>query len=124
MIYKVVDHSQAGFIPGRVISDNVLLASELVKGYNRKYNEPKCMIKVDLQKAYDSVEWEFLENVLSELGFPKLYIDWVMSCVRSVSFSVLINGKPGPVIKARRELRQGDPISPYLFALCMEYLSR
>ncbi|XP_021741986.1 uncharacterized protein LOC110708209 [Chenopodium quinoa] len=72
------------------------------------------MIKVDLKKAYDSVEWGFLESVLSELGFPSLFIKWILGCITSVSFSILINGAPSKPFKAKKGLRQGDPLSPFL----------
>ncbi|XP_070031346.1 uncharacterized protein [Nicotiana tomentosiformis] len=72
---KVMNHiisdSQAGFIPGRRIADNIILAHELDKSYNMKHISPRCMIKVDLQKAYDSVEWIYLEQVLEGLAFPE-----------------------------------------------------
>lgn len=63
----VVNESQAGFIPGRSIPDNILLASELIKGYSRKHISPRCTIKIDLRKAYDSLQWSFLKTMLHEL---------------------------------------------------------
>lgn len=63
VIGEVVSQSQAGFIPDRQLADNFILATELIKGYNRKNVSPRCMIKVDLQKAYDSLEWPFLEMI-------------------------------------------------------------
>ncbi|XP_056691836.1 uncharacterized protein [Spinacia oleracea] len=89
-----------------------------------KHVSPRCMIKVDLKKSYDSLEWPFLKTMLSELGFPMKFVNWVMQCLYSVSYSILINGCPTKPIPAKKGLRQGDPISPYLFALGMEYLSR
>ncbi|XP_056685776.1 uncharacterized protein [Spinacia oleracea] len=124
IIGEVVNDSQAGFIPGRNIADNILLASELVKCYSRKYISPRCMIKVDLKKAYDSLEWPFLKSMMHELGFPDMFIRWVMECLGTISYSILVNGFPTLPIPAKKGLRQGDPMSPYLFALGMEYLSR
>ncbi|XP_056695389.1 uncharacterized protein [Spinacia oleracea] len=124
VIGTVVSCSQSGFIPGRSISDNILLSCELVKCYSRKHISPRCMIKVDLKNAYDSLEWPFLKTMLSELGFPVKFVNWVMQCLYSVSYSILINGCPTKPIPAKKGLRQGDPISPYLFSLGMEYLSR
>lgn len=70
VISEVVDSAQSGFIPGRHISDNILIASELVKGYTRSHISPRWMAKIELRKVYDFVEWSFLELVLKELGFP------------------------------------------------------
>ncbi|XP_048503093.1 secreted RxLR effector protein 78-like [Beta vulgaris subsp. vulgaris] len=124
MINEVIDLAQAGCMPGRNISDNILLATELIKGYNTKHISPRCMMKVDLKKAYDSIEWPFLQMMMNKLGFPSRFINWVMACVSSVSFSILINGAPCKPFKAKKGLRQGDPMSPFLFAIGMEYLSR
>ena len=70
VIGKVIDPAQSGFIPGRQMTENILLATELIKGYSRKHNSPRCMIKMDLRKAYDSISWVFLFSVMEEMGFP------------------------------------------------------
>lgn len=70
----LIDISQAAFVPGRVLTDNIILSHELVKGYGRKGVSPRCMLKVDMQKAYDSVEWVFLEQVLEGLNFPTIFV--------------------------------------------------
>lgn len=75
-----------------------------------------------MSKAYDQVEWLFIESVLWKFGFAEGWISWIMWCIKSVEYMVLINGKPKGNIIPERELRQGDQLSPYLFILCTEAL--
>ncbi|KAL0342564.1 UNVERIFIED_CONTAM: hypothetical protein Scaly_1919000 [Sesamum calycinum] len=120
---KLISPSQNAFVLGRSIGDNILLAQELFAGYNRQGLPMRCALKVDLRKAYDTVEWDFLSAVLQLFGFPGTFIGWVEECVTTPMFSVCINGNPHGFFKGARGLRQGDPMSPFLFVLIMEMTS-
>lgn len=120
----IISEGQGAFVKGRELLFNVLLCQDLARGYNRKYSPPSCLMKVDLHKAFDSVHWAFLREWLNAPKFPSLFIQWVMKCITSVHFTVSINGKQGELFKGKRGLKQGDPLSPLLFILTMEYLSR
>lgn len=91
--------------------------------YNRKNTTSSCLIKIDLKKAYDSVEWNFVMEMLHALNFPRKYIGWVITCVQTTRYSITINGGVYGDISGKRGLRQGDPLSPLLFVVCLEYVS-
>nr|GEY14494.1 RNA-directed DNA polymerase, eukaryota, reverse transcriptase zinc-binding domain protein [Tanacetum cinerariifolium] len=120
---KVVSINQSAFIPGRNIQDNILLTQELLKGYNRKNGPKRCALKIDLQKAYDTVSWSFLKTILERFGFHDVMINWIMTCISTSAFSISVNGQSHGYFKGARGLRQGDPISSYLFTLVMEVLN-
>ena len=81
-------------------------------------------IKIDLEKAYDKLEWSFIRRMLSRINLPTSLIELIMSCVASVTTSILFNGSPLDPILPSRGIRQGDPLSPYIFILCVNYLSQ
>jgi hypothetical protein len=122
---RLISLAQSAFIPGRWIAENQLIVQEILHSFKkRKVKGGFVALKLDLQKAYDRVSWSFLKLVLQHFGFSPIFIGWIMECISSVSFSVLINGGMSKRFKPTRGLRQGDPLSPYLFILCQEVLSR
>lgn len=123
LISKLISPVQMAFVPGRRGIDNVMIVQELFSTLDRKKgNEGYMSIKVDLEKAYDRLEWSFTHQVLIAFQFPQNIIKLIMSCITTSKVSILFNGGALEAFTPSRGIRQGDPISPYLFILCMEYL--
>ena len=123
ILLRIITQNQSAFVKGRLLIENVLLASELVKDYHKEDVSPRCLMKIDISKAFDSVQWEFVLKSLEALGFPGRFIHWVRLCITTPSFSVQVNGDLAGYFQSSRGLRQGCSISPYLFVLCMNVLS-
>lgn len=115
----IIDENQSAFVPGRLITYNILLSSEVLHVIKNNHAKKRrsMALKLDMSKAYDRMEWYFLAIVMFRMGFSALWIDRVMKCVTSVTFFFLVNGKATYVITLMRSLHQGDPLSSYLFLL-------
>ena len=120
---KLISPVQAAFVPGKRGLDNVIIAQKLLHSIDlKKGNKYFMAIKIDLAKAYDRLEWNFIHKVLIAFHFPEGLVDLIMNCISSSSISILFNGGKLDKFQPTRGIRQGDPLSPYIFLLCMEFL--
>jgi hypothetical protein len=118
---RLVAHTQSAFLKGRQLVDGVVIINDVVD-FAKRTGQSCLIFKVDFEKAYDSVDWSFLEYMLYRFGFCYKWKDWIRACVFSGNMPVLVNGSPSEDINIKRGLKQGDPLAPFLFLLVAEGL--
>jgi hypothetical protein len=117
----VISKEQAGYVEGRQIMDSVILAHEVIHSL-KSTKTPGMLIKLDLSKAFDRVSWQYLRSILESFGFDQQWVNWILNLTSSTFFSILVNGVPSQPFSPSRGIRQGDPLSPFLFVLMAEGL--
>ena len=120
---NLIGESQTAFVSDRQILDGALIANEVVHWLKVKKKQG-VLLKLDFQKAFDTIDWDSLVLVLEVMGFGSKWRNWIHKCISSASISILINGVPSKPFKMGRGLRQGDPLSPFLFVIMSEVLNR
>jgi hypothetical protein len=126
LLQEIIAPMQSAFIPGRLITDTALIAFECLHDIRNGNNRCKGFgaYKLDLTKAYDRVDWGYLEGVLQRLGFHSKWVRWIMKCVTTVRYSIRFNNVPLDSFAPSCGLHQGDPLSPYLFLFVAEDVSK
>ena len=123
LLPTLIGETQTALVRGRQILDGALIANEVVNWLKRR-KKAGVLLKLDFEKAYDTISWRSVDSVLKEMGFGEKWRKWIDSCISTPKISILFNGNPCKPFKTGRGLRQGDPLSPFLFVLVAEVLNR
>ena len=122
VIPKIINNDQTGFLKGRFIGENIRLIDGIIN-HTKSNNIPGLLLFLDFEKAFDTVEWPFIWKTLDSFNFGPSITNWIMLCYQNIESCVLNNGWASNFFALERGVRQGCPLSPYIFLLCVEILA-
>ena len=122
-LLDIICPAKTAFVQRRSIADNILLTQELMKNYHFDSRPPRCALKIDLKKAYDSIRWGCILDILFAMGTPAALLSCIKACITTPKFSICVNGELTGFFASKRGVRQGDPLSSFLFLIAMEAFS-
>lgn len=126
LMNELIPPNQSRFFKNRKATDNVIIVQELINYYFKRMKGIKgnLVMKIDLEKAFDKIEWSFGKHTLQSFNFPPKIISLIMSSISTSRVTILVNNTRTEFFEPSKGIRQGDPMPPYIFILCMEYLSK